>query len=79
MTAESACAGKTAERAAEGPVWVFSVDGRVPVLPGVQVRLAVWNPVPACLDFDVALLHARAMVGEGSLIALTVQKPRAFC
>jgi len=56
-------AATLAERAAEGPVWVFSVDGRVPVLPGVQVRLAVWNPVPACLDFDVALLHARAMVG----------------
>jgi type IV secretion system protein VirD4 len=56
-------AATLAARAAEGPVWVFSVDGRVPVAPGVHVRLAVWNPVPACLDFDIALLHARAMVG----------------
>lgn len=51
-------------RADDGPIWVFSTDGRVPVIPGVDVRLATWTPVPACVDFDRSLLHARAMVGS---------------
>lgn len=50
-------------RADDGPIWVFSADGRVPVIPGIDVRLATWTPVPQCRDFDRALLHARAMVG----------------
>jgi type IV secretory pathway TraG/TraD family ATPase VirD4 len=50
-------------RADDGPVWVFSADGRLPAIPGVDVRLATWTPVPRCIDFDQALLHARAMVG----------------
>lgn len=51
-------------RAHDGPIWVFSTDGMVPVVPGVDVRLATWTPVPACVNFDTALVHARAMVGS---------------
>ncbi|KQZ88498.1 hypothetical protein ASD62_03370 [Phycicoccus sp. Root563] len=51
-------------RSDDGPIWVFSTDGRVPVVAGVDVRLATWTPVPQCVDFDLALLHARAMVGS---------------
>jgi type IV secretory pathway TraG/TraD family ATPase VirD4 len=50
-------------RAEDGPIWVFSTDGRLPIVPGVDVRLATWTPIPTCADFDQALLHARAMVG----------------
>lgn len=50
-------------RADDGPIWVFSTDGRLPVVPGIDVRLATWTPIPQCVDFDRALLHARAMVG----------------
>lgn len=50
-------------RADDGPIWVFSTDGRLPIVPGVDVRLATWTPIPQCTDFDRALLHARAMVG----------------
>lgn len=50
-------------RGDDGPIWVFSTDGRLPIVPGVDVRLATWTPIPQCGDFDRALVHARAMVG----------------
>lgn len=57
-------AGTVDVRADDGPVWVFSTDGQAPTVPGVDVRLATWTPVASCVSFDMALLHARAMVGS---------------
>lgn len=51
------------ERAAVGPVWVFTLDGQVPAVPGVRVGLASWNPVQTSVTLDDALRHAHAMVG----------------
>lgn len=47
----------------DGPVWVFTPDGRVPFIPGATVHPASWSPLPSCQDWDTALLHARAMTG----------------
>ena len=49
-----------AERNKMGRTWLFDPFGTTPLPPGVrQLR---WSPVPACVDWDMAIRTTRAMV-----------------
>jgi type IV secretion system protein VirD4 len=48
-------------RSRRGPCLLFDPSGTVPAPPGVQ--MVTWSPVPACRQWDEAMLVANAMVG----------------
>jgi type IV secretory pathway TraG/TraD family ATPase VirD4 len=51
-------------RASMGRCWLFDPSGSTPLPPGVTALR--WSPVPACRNWETALLTARAMVGAAA-------------
>lgn len=54
-------AATASARARRGRCWLFDPSGSVAAPPGLTPLR--WSPVPACRDWEAALLMARAMVG----------------
>jgi type IV secretion system protein VirD4 len=48
-------------RQSTAPAWSFgfTLPGTLPI----RLATATWNPIPSCLNWDTALLHASALVG----------------